>query len=156
MGAGANLKKILHHFQNKSLGGSDVNPDAIAFCEKTFSNGMFHVEGAESLFMSNNSTDVVLSDATLLYTPPWKIRKVLAELKRVARNRLILCELHESSLWKRWVYRLRTGYNVYDYRKLLEELGAYDIQLVKIPKEMWPGDPWQRFGYVIKANLSKI
>jgi len=154
-GAGANFMKFLHHFRGKQFNGSDINPDAIAFCNKTFNGGRFRVESAEDLLMSDNSVDVILSDATLLYVGPEKIKHVLREMYRVARNHILLCELHEPNLWKRWLYRFSRGYNVYDYRKLLEELGAYDIQIRKIPKEMWPGDPWARFGHIILAKLPK-
>lgn len=154
-GAGANFYKFLHNFKGKQFNGSDVNPDAIEFCRKTFVGGRFKVESAENLLMSDNSVDVMLSDATLLYVGPGKIKKVLQELFRVTRNHILLCELHETNLWKRWLYRLYRGYNVYDYKKLLEELGAYDIQIVKIPKEMWPGEPWAKYGHVILAKLPK-
>ena len=155
-GAGANLKKILHHFSNKQLVGIDVNKDAIEVASKNFIGGIFKVGSVEEIPASDESVDVVLSDATLIYVGPGRIRKVMRELGRVTRRKLVLCELHEESMWKRWLYRFRTGYNVYNYKELLDELGAYDVQMVKIPKNVWPGDPWARFGYVIKASIPKI
>lgn len=156
VGAGANLMKIVKHFKDVQLGGSDINPDAVKTCQEVFKGGRFHCESLEDLMMSNDSVDVILSDATLLYVGPWKIKKVLNELKRVSRGRLVLCELHSENWLKRWLYKLKSGYNVHNYRKLLESLGAYDIEIYKIPKDYWPGEPWSKFGYIISCNFVKL
>lgn len=152
-GPGANLKKIVQEIPNKQLGGSDVNPEAIELAQKTFKGGLFHVESGENLLMSDNSVDVILSDACLIYVDPTKIKKYLNEYKRVARSHIVLCELHEKNLWKRFTYWLKTGYFMYDYKKLLDKLGYWDIRLTKIPKEFWPGTPWEQHGYIITAKI---
>jgi len=152
---GPNLVKITKEFQGKQLGGSDVNPDAIALAEETFKGARFHVESAEDLLLSDKSVDVVLSDASLIYIGPQKIHKVMNELTRISRNHILLCELHCTSWWKRFMYRIKTGYNMYDYEKLLKEYGCYNVQIVKIPKEYWPGTPWEEHGYIILANVIK-
>jgi ubiquinone/menaquinone biosynthesis C-methylase UbiE len=154
VGAGANLMKIIQTLgQNHQLGGSDINEDAIESAKKTFVGGLFHHESSEDILLSNKSVDVMLSDAHLIYFGPTKIRKVIKEMTRTARLRLVLCELHEPSLWKRWVYRFKTGYNVYDYRKLLESEDCYNVQTYKIPKDFWPGEPWAKYGHIIIAQL---
>lgn len=164
VGAGENLVRILRSYPEEimkylQVGGSDVNTDAITLATKVIKGGHFRVESVEDILLSDKSVDVMLSDATLIYIDPFKIKKVLKELIRVTRNRIILCEFHSPSLWKRWLFRFKTGYNAYDYRRLLEKQGAYDIQMVKIPPEMWPGckkgDGWYDFGYVILAKLPR-
>lgn len=154
-GPGPNLVKITQTIPNKQLGGSDINEDAISLAQKTFNGGMFHVKPTHDLMMSDSSVDVVLSDANLIYYGPTMIKKALREMIRVGRRNLVLCELHEKSIWKRWLYRFKRGYNVYDYKKLLESLGCYDIQLFKIPKDFWEGTPWEEFGYIIKCRIPK-
>ena len=154
-GPGANLVRIVKDMPGKQVGGSDINADAIELAKKTFSGGMFHVEPVDNLMMSDNSIDVVLSDATLIYYSPLRIKKALREMKRVGRTHLVFCELHDTSWWKRWSYRFKRGYNVYNYKKLLEEMGCYDIQMFKIPKEFWEGTPWEEFGYIIKCKLPR-
>lgn len=152
-GPGANLKKIITEIKNVQLGGSDVNPEAIELAQKTFTGGLFHVESGENLLMSDKAVDVILSDACLIYVDPFKIKKYLNEYRRVARNHIVLCELHEKNLWKRFTYWLKTGYFMYDYKKLLTKLGYWDIEMIKIPKEFWPGTPWEQYGYIIIAKI---
>lgn len=161
-GPGANLIRLVKdseknpNLKGKQLGGSDVNADAIALARKTFVGGKFHVESTEDMLLSDNATDVVLSDASLIYIGPTKIKKTLKEMHRVCRNRIVLCELHNTNFITRWMYRFKTGYNMYNYEKLLEEAGCYDIKLFKIPKEMWEGTPWEEHGYIITAKVAKI
>lgn len=156
-GPGPNLVKITKEFPGHQLGGSDINEDAIALARTTFTGARFNVESIQDMFLSDSSVDVVLSDAALIYIGPRNIRRTLTEYVRIARNHLVLCEFHSTSLWKRWWFRLKTGYNVYNYQALLEQLGAYDIQMVKIPPSYWPGcmpgDGWYDYGYVIMCKL---
>lgn len=152
-GPGANLAKIVSDMPGKQLGGSDVNPEAIALASKTFIGGKFHVESVENMLLSDKAVDVVLSDATLIYIGPTKINSVLEELVRIGRNHIVLCEFHGTSWWKRVLLRYRTGYNAYNYVKLLEKAGCYDIQMGKIPVEYWAGTPWEEWGYIITAKL---
>lgn len=153
-GPGANLVKITKEIPSKQLGGSDVNEDAIELARKTFTGGRFHVEGVEDLLLSDKSVDVVLSDATLIYIGPAKIKKALGECTRIARNHIILCEFSGGNWFKRLIFRIKTGYNAYDYPKLLEEMGCYDIRSFKIPKEFWDGTPWTEWGYIIIARVT--
>lgn len=151
-GPGANLKKILTEFKNVQLGGSDVNPEAIKLAEETFKGGVFHVESGDDLLMSDNSVDVILSDACLIYVSPFKIKKYLKEFHRVARTNIVLCELHSINWLTRTLYWWKRGYFVHNYKKLLEQIGFYDVQMIKIPKEYWAGTPWEYYGYIIKAT----
>src|SRR6185312_2357188 len=129
-GSGPNLVRIIKEgFKGRQLGGSDVNADAIETARKTFKGGKFHVEQSDDMLLSDQAVDVMLSDAHLIYIGPRKIKKVLGEMVRITRNHLVLCEFNETSWLKRWLFRLRSGYNAYDYKKLLEELGCYDIQV---------------------------
>lgn len=155
-GAGANLVAILKTFPNRQLGGSDISADAIAVCEETFKGGKFHVEDARDILLSTKSTDVVLADAVLIYIGPKYIKQAINEMVRVARNHVVLCEYHSTSFWKRIWLRLRDGYYAYDYQKLLEQAGCWDIQKIKIPKGYW-GETgnWVEFGYIIIARTNK-
>jgi len=157
--SGPNLIRIIKELPGRQLGGSDVNADAIEEARKTFVGGKFQVGSVEDILLSDKSVDVMLSDATLIYIDPSKIDKAIKEMIRATRGHLVLCEFHSTSLWKRWLLRLKTGYNAYDYQKLLEKHGAYDIQKVKIPPAYWPGckpgDGWHDFGYVIMCKLPK-
>lgn len=157
-GPGPNLMRLFKEgFKDRQLGGSDISPEAIELARSTFIGGKFRVESVEDILLSDNATDVTLSDATLIYIDPTKIKGVLKELVRITRNRIVLCEFHSHSFWKRWLLRLKTGYNAYNYQQLLEEAGCYDIQFYKLPPEAWPGckpgDGWHDFGYIITAKV---
>lgn len=153
VGGGANLVKIAKEIPNKQLGGSDINADAVALAEKTFINGRFKIESVDNMLLSDNATDIVLSDATLLYYSPLKVKKAIKEMVRVGRNYIVLCELYEKNLWKRIKYMFKTGYFLHNYKKLLEKENCYDIRILKIPKDFWPGTPWEEYGYIIVARI---
>lgn len=153
-GPGANLAKITKEIPGKQLGGSDINPDAIELARQTFNGGKFHVESMEDMLLSDNSVDVILSDASLIYIGPSKIDQAMEEIRRIVRHKVILCEFHSDNWWKKLVFRFKTGYNAYDYRKLLENNGFYDIQVIKLP-DYWKGDPWKTWGHIIIATKAK-
>lgn len=155
-GAGANLVNILRHFPNKQLGGTDINPDAIKLAMETFKGALFKVCPAHDIIMSDSSTDVVLTDMTLIYSGPWKIKKTLKEIRRVARLYVVFSEFHSENPLERFWLRLTSGYHAHNYRKLLDELGFYDIMLVKVPADAWPGaDARQKFRYLVVAKVPR-
>lgn len=152
-GAGANLVKIVKEMPGLQLGGSDISEDAIKVCRETFKGGLFHVESGDNLMMSDKSVDVILTDMCLIYVGPFKIQSYLREFKRVGRSTVVLVEFHSSSFWKRLKARLG-GYHVYDYKKLLDKAGYYDIMVQQIPPEMWPGtDNNTEFRHIITARI---
>lgn len=155
-GAGANLMNLIQGGSMKQLGGIDVSADAIKLCEETFKGAFFKVGSVEDMLMSDSSCDVVLSDMTLIYIGPRKIDKVVEEMKRVARLKLVLCEFHIPSLWERLWVKMTTGYNAYDYVTLLEKHGLHDVIRYKIPPEAWPGGGLQeKYGYIIVAKVPR-
>lgn len=152
-GSGANLRNIVEVLPNRNLGGIDINPKAIELAEKTFKGGFFRVGSAEDVFMSDKSTDLVLTDMLLIYVAPFKIKKYLREIKRIARNHVVLCEFHHKSWWQRLKLRVFSGRHAYDYEKLLTKLGFWDVQAIKIPQ--FEEDNEQEFRYLIVARVPK-
>lgn len=151
-GSGANGRNILSKLSNRQIGGIDVNPEAIAVAQKEFKGGLFKVGSGEDIMLSDSTVDVVLSDMFLLYIGPFKIRKYIREMARIARNHVILCELHSDSWWKRMKLRIFSGNNAYNYVKLLEKEGFYDIIRYKIPVKYWADDDNQEFRNIIIAR----
>ncbi len=155
-GAGANLVQIIKNIPGRQVGGVDINPDAIEFAKTQFTNALLKVNPAHDIVLSDQATDVILSDMCMIYITPGLIKKHLDEFKRLSRNYLVLCEFHSSNFWQRLVVKYREGYNVYNWPKLLEKHGYYDIQMYKIPKEGWPeSDLQQKYGYIIVARTPK-
>lgn len=154
--AAPNLVAIAKSIPNRQLGGIDVNPEAIELAQQTFKNGFFKVNSADSIMMSDKSVDVILSDMCLIYVNPQDIGRYLKEIKRVARNYVVLCEFHSDSLWNRLALKWNEGYNAYNWPKLLEKHGFYDVISYKIKPEHWPeSDLQQKFCYIILAKIAK-
>jgi len=156
VGGGANLMNILRKLPGKQVGGVDISQDAIDLCNKTFKGGVFKVGSADDMMMSDKATDVLLSDMCLIYVDPFKIDKYIKEIKRVTRKYVVLCEFHSDSLWNRTALRINSGYNAYDYKKLLKKHGFYDIISMKVSEKYWPGgSPQKEFAYIILATVPK-
>lgn len=155
-GPGPNLVRILKEVKGLSLGGSDVNEDAIAVARETFKGGIFHVEHGDDLLMGDKSVDVLLTDMTLIYVGPFKIRDYIREFKRVARNYVIFVEFHSDSWWVRQWERMN-GHHAHDFKKLLASEGFYDIMVQKIPLSLYPGvTSGKNLRHVITARCPQL
>lgn len=155
-GPGPNLINILKRFKNRQLGGIDVNKEAIELAKKTFTDGLFKVCPGNDVMLSDKSTDVSLTDMTLIYVGPFRIDSYIEELKRITRNHIVLCEFHSTNPFKRIWLKIFSGYNAYNYRKLLTKHGFYDILSYKLTPEDWPDGTHQKeFGYIFMARVPK-
>ena len=156
-GAGANLVNIIKCFQGKTiqLGGSDINADAIEVAQQVLKGAVLKVGSGDDVIMSDDSTDIVLTDRMLIYVGPRKIDVYIREIKRIAREYAVLCEFHEKNLWKRLKLRFNTGYYSYDYIKLLRKHGFYDMITYRLPPEAWPGDTYPSYIIVAKVEPRK-
>lgn len=153
--SGPNLINILKRWPNRDVGGVDVNEDAIKVAKTHLPPHAFLMAcPAHDIFMSDKSTDVTISDMTLIYVGPHMIKKTLDEIERITRQRVIFCDFHHPSWIKRSALKWATGYYAYDYEKMLEKRGWYDVRVQKIPEELWPGgEPQKTYGYIISAKL---
>jgi len=155
--SGPNLAKIVKEIPGRQVGGVDISEDAINLAQNTFQGGFFKVNSADDIMMSDKSTDVILSDMTLIYVAPKDIDRYVKEIKRLARNYILLCEFHSDSLLNRLNLKINSGYNAYNWQKLLKKHGFRDIALHKITEKEWPGgNPQKTFGYLILAKVPKI
>lgn len=154
-GAGANLINLVRQNPGKMVGGADISKDAIDVCNKTFKGGVFKVSSADDIMMSDEATDIALSDMLYIYVGPAKISKYVEELKRITRNYVLLCEFHHKSFLKRFWLRWRWGYNAYNWENLLKKHQFDDIRILKVPVEVWPEEPQQTFAHIIMARAPK-
>ena len=155
-GGGANLRAIAGTFKGKRLVGTEINKKAIEHIRS--SNKFKGLEVREcpatDLFMSDKGVQVALTDMVLIYVGPFSIIKALGEIKRTTTDYILLCEFHHKSWFKRWWLRIRTGYHSYNYKKLLERLGFYDIVIHPITKEQWPDAKYNaEFRHIVMAKV---
>lgn len=152
--SGPNLLNIIKNFEGKQVGGIDISEDAIKVAKETFQGAFLKVGSAEDIMMSDDSTDVVLSDMCLIYVK--NPNEAIAEMKRVTRKYLLISELHSTSWYGRIKLRITSGYHAHNYKKLLERHGFYNLQFIKMTEKMWPGgNPQKTYGYFILAQKSK-
>ena len=151
-GSGPNIVNIVKHHNKKQIGGSDINKVAIEVLSSQIKGGFFKVGSGDNIMMSDKSSDVVLSDAYLIYVGPLKIKKYLKEIKRIARNHVVLVEYHSESWKDRFLLRVLSGRHSYNYKKLLERLGFYDIRVFKMPKV--EKDNEEKFRHIIIAKTT--
>ena len=156
-GAGANLINIVKHLPGKQLGGIDINPEAIKEAQEMLNGAFLKVSSVEDIMMSDNSTDIVLSDMTLIYFGGKRLDAAIEEIKRVSRHFVFLSEFHSTSWYDRMKLWLTSGLHAHDYQRLLEKHGFYDVSVVKAPAEAWPdGDETQRsYATFILARVPK-
>src|SRR3990167_2786631 len=137
-GGGANLVLIAQVFKGRKLCGTEINKEALAFVKTKFKGLDVRECPITDIFMSDKGVQVTLTDMVLIYVGPSNIMKALGELKRVTTDYVLLCEFHHKNWFKRQWLRIRTGYQSYDYTKLLVKLGFYDIVTHKLSLKDWP------------------
>lgn len=153
--SGANLYRIHKEFPKVAIGGIDISHDAIETAKEILPDAdVLEQSDITKIFLSDKSVDVVLSDMCFIYIDPLHINKAIKEVKRVARNYVVFLEFHSRSWWKRLEFRFRTGYHVYNWFKLLEKHGFYDVEVLRLSKNDWPDDRTLiSFRHVIVAKL---
>ena len=153
--SGPNLHRIKQEFPGVQIGGVDISQDAIDVAKKLLpANAILDVQRADQLMFGDKSVDVIISDMALIYLNLRKLKECLRRMRLIGRKKIILCEFHSENLWKRVGLRWAAGYYAYNYRKLLEKIGFWDVTIKKIPEEAWPGgEPQKTFGYIITADM---
>lgn len=149
-GSGPNIVNIVKNFQGKQLGGCDINEMAIRVAKANIHGALLQNGSGDDIMMSDKSTDITLTDMYLIYVDPRHIKKYLMELKRITRNYLVLHEYFAERWWDGWKLRIFSGRHAYNYKKLLEKLGFYDVQIFKMP--IIEEDNEQQFRHLILAK----
>jgi ubiquinone/menaquinone biosynthesis C-methylase UbiE len=153
-GSAPNIIKLVKTFPGRQMAGIDINQTAIDVAKSAFKSGaLFRVGSGEDVMMSDKCCDVVLTDMYLIYVGPNKIGKYIKEIKRLARDYVVLHEFHERSWLERWKLRILSGRHAYNYIKVLEKQGFYDVQTYRMPK--FEEDNEQRFRHLIVARVPK-
>lgn len=152
--SGANLVCLRDRLLGTQLIGIDINRNAIETAKRHFAarrdkNIHLFAGRADRLTdIPNDSVDVVLIDAVLMFIAPDRIHDVVAELARVARQGLILNEYHCTG---EKVGRFDGGLWVYDFVDLLAQ--HLPNARIQTRKSAFIGGAWDVYGTLIEVRL---
>lgn len=143
------LRSVWPELKDLNLAGIDVNEGVIATAKEHLPAVEYKVGSVLDIPFDDNSFDVVLSDAMLMYVDQKDIKKAMKEMDRVAKKGILLCEWHKersSYVDDHWAH---------PYAKLLRDMG-YKVTTQKITEETWPEPGWKKNGsFVIAQHRSK-
>ncbi len=153
-GPGANIAQLRSFLPNAKLTGIDINCSGVEVAKKFFASinddrVEFAVKDLTNLTcLSDNSFDVVLTDAVLMFITPNDIDKVIKSFGRIAKKGIVLNEYHKQDLDNglfdggRWVY---------DYDFLFRT--HFPKAKREIAKSNFNGGSWDKYGSLIKISL---
>jgi len=158
---GANLYLLAKRFPMTKLYGIDINAPAVnkgkAWLEQEgLTNISLYTEKADRLErFADKSVDLLLTNSTLMYIGPDKIKKVLEGMIRVTRKNIILSEWScEDTLDNQKEYSYHDGHWVYDYKKLFEKhFLLTDVKVSRFPENLWKNKGWEMYGKIIEVHL---
>jgi SAM-dependent methyltransferase len=160
---GPNLYLIARRFPESRIRGIDINPAAIQkgrelFAGAGITNVSLSVNKANELGQfPDKSFDVVFTDAVLIYIGRDKIRKVIAEMVRVARKGLVLLERYDFGPEHRDPYGLgirRHDLWLRNYATLVKQFApGAQVQITRVTGDIWPDQGWQETGALIEVRL---
>ena len=95
---GPNLANIKDRFPRVKVAGIDANPDVIKRAKDYIPDGDFVAGTFFHLPWEDNSFDIVLADAVLMYADKDDIYPALLEMNRIARRGVVLVEWYSESM----------------------------------------------------------
>ena len=149
-GFGQDLVLIKKKFPKIRIVGIDASPDRVREAKEVLGDTKLILGYASELPFKDKSFDISFTDAVLMMGGYDRAITILKEMKRVSKNKIFLIETH-SGIGENSEKFLE--YNVRNYQVILSELGFKNIQFTKITKEVWPGWPWEYYGFLISADI---
>jgi len=153
-GAGQNLAAISRSAKCR-LVGVDINRARICLGRRMFIaqgiTGELYVDSKPFSRFSADEFDASLTCVTLLYLGEDLILKVLSELLRITRKRVLLLEFHNPLADNDYVRNGKDGF-VWNYEQLLMRLGYRGIA-TKLPTNIIPSvGRWSKYAYLIRVE----
>ena len=143
-GYGANLVNLANYFTDTQLAGVDVSRTAIASAQtvpKLAGADLRVHDLGKPLPFADNSFDVVLSDAVLMFFPERRLPALLRELFRVSRHGVIL---HEYNVEGQGGSVYAEGRWIHDFRH--ECLGVMPNLAIETVQTPFAGGLWSTHG----------
>ena len=111
---------------------------------------------------ADKSFDCTICSGFLLYVGPELIERVLKEVTRISKRRIIILEQHlENPNFDQQHLGVhvaqpppRQGYWLRDYRKLLEGIVKPEqIRITKVLHPIWEAEQWKQYAHLIEVSL---
>ena len=135
------------NMRDDRLFGVDINPDAIRKAAEMLPAVNWTQGDLINIPANDQSVDVLLTDAVLMYVPDTDIEHVMDEIARVAKKAVILLEWGgETTKGKVEDYHWCRN-----YAKLLTERG-FTVDARKLTKEEWDTKTWLKHGMLYIAR----
>lgn len=149
-----NLIGLSRRYPRTRFRGIDISRSAIAAGQRRLA-----ADGIENVSLdvasistlrgcADQSIDLVLTDAALIYVAPDRIDAVVADLVRIARRSVVLFEYHRDGGGR------VNAHWAHDWRQLLTRHAPHSaITVSRLPPGTWPGS-WDDHGHLVEARLN--
>lgn len=166
---GQNFHTLAPLFPAVKMLGIDRSRDSIeggnvVLRESGIMNAVLEVGEGENLErFANRSFDIVYCSACLLYVRANTVERVVKEMLRVARKRVLILEQHAENpsfpnqALGTFVQRPGDvqGYWIRDYRALLKRFIPEDrFTLTRVPKPSWAQEQWRDLAYLVDVQVN--
>lgn len=155
-GKGQNLIILAEVLPGSTLQGIDISRAVVDLARKelkarSISTVTIGEGGTDSLAsVADETFDVVLCDAVLMYLPPAKIFEALRQMLRVARRGVIVGTWHEDIPTSETIpSHYDEGAWIHDYRRVLKDLGGITVDIRSYPEGAWQDLRWKRYGNIV-------
>lgn len=149
---GPNLANIGDRHHGIKLSGIDANKTAIARGKELLPNADLRVGFATKLPFKNESYDLIVVDAVLIYVPPEDILQVITEIDRVVKRAVLLVEWHnEDSI----LGIVKDFHWCRNYHRIFRRLG-FKVEMHRFNKDSWPSKTWQKHGRLYLCRRKKL
>lgn len=138
--AGPNLTRIHEAFPYLAVAGIDANEAAVLMAPLPTDVQLF-VGSVQKLPVPDQSYDVVLSDAVLMYSDDIDIEIALDEVARVARKAVILVEWYAEG-----ASVVKDYHWAHDFPVKMAARGFTETVMSTINEDIWPNETWQKNG----------
>ena len=150
-------------FTHVSFIGVDIDPERVSggndVLEKEgIGNArLVNIDASNLAAFAEDSFDVAISCASLLYLDPDKFESAILEMKRISKRGFVLAELHDESAGEGEYTSYKPAFSSYwmrDYRKLFSKLiPDSEVKFHKITNALWTTEYWKDKGYVIEVRF---
>lgn len=151
---GNNLYLLAKRFPQIEFTGLDINEKAIIVGTRNYKQEKINnvtlacADDRDLPLIPNNQYEVVFTKECLCHIPSKDLPKVIGELYRIARKKLIMFELDGEPFSDRGIW-------IHDYPKVLDKLNL-SARYYPYPKELHPVKPWTEYGRIMEIDKDTI